>query len=334
MRFTVIISNSRIPMMQTFNGTNADLGAALDDGSSTIQTGATLESTNLAYHQAPAGVGILAKCPGGWWFYSPGVGQEYFAVKDSTNDMRTTIADPTRLDIIRVVIRDYKKNHPTPSPAIEDIGAVLATAIKAAAAPVVHPVETWMKEMNEKMVAQHQMMMQQMMVVARPEPGPPAVEQQVVAVVPRPPPPPPVVGRGVGWAEVSMVLIATVGLCFISYLVITKPPAPVSTALVPIAPQLPVNHRYNMRYDRTEEEDSFGGRYSRDRVVKEVHHATETAPAATASMPWWKIVAFTLVCALVCNSVVGASRSQDHLVENHRYPDDQYYENDHYYYTE
>jgi len=188
-----------------------------------------------------------------------------------------------------------------------------------------------MKEMNEKMVAQHQMMMQQMMVVARPEPGPPVVEQQVVAVVPRPPPPPPpVVGRGVGWAEVSMVLIATVGLCFISYLVITKPPAPVSTALVPVAPQLPVNHRYNMRYDRTEEEDSFGGRYSHDRVVKEVHHATETAPAATASMPWWKIVAFTLVCALVCNSIVGASRSQDHLVENHHHPDDQYYENDYY----
>ena len=66
MRFTVVVSNPRISMMNTHNATNADLGAALDDGSSMVQTGGTLGSTNLAYHSPPANIAVLWCSPIGW----------------------------------------------------------------------------------------------------------------------------------------------------------------------------------------------------------------------------------------------------------------------------
>lgn len=312
-------------MMNTHNATNADLGAALDDGSSMVQTGGTLGSTNLAYHSPPANIGIVAHCPGGWWFYSPGVGPEYFAVKDRTGDTRTTILDPTRQDMIRVLIRDFKLNHPTPSPAIEDIGAVLATAIKAAAAPVVNPAEMWMKEMCEKMAAQQQAMLQQIMAVqpiAPPEVVAvvaPRPEQQLVARPTAPPPPPAAAGGRVGWPEVSIVLITILGLCFVSYLLITKPEA-ASTALM-VSP--PVNHRYR----RYEEEDSYGSRFHDHRaavkqeetVVPPPPPADIAEPASPSSMSWWKIAAITLACVFLCNCFAGASRSYqadyDHYYE-------------------
>jgi hypothetical protein len=338
LRYIVTISSSRYQHMSTGNATNATLGEALESGEPLIQTSATLGVTNLTYREPVSGGGILVNCPGGWWFCSTGLGLEYYAVKDHTNDVRTTIHNTATRSMLHALIRDFKRHNPQPSSAIQEIGDAVVGAIKAATAPVMAPMEDLVQKMVSERVAA--IMQQQQLVVAQPPPAPPAQEPQVVAaLVPRPPPPPthpqqPPSGR-MGWAEVSISITLILAVCFISYLVITKPPpppppAPVATTALAALPYAAANYRYP-RYEE-EDPDRYDDRrasFSRRAVAtvsKEEVRTTaveQQPPSETTTYSWWKLAAFTLACVFICNCFAGAASSDAPAATNDDY---HYYE--------
>lgn len=157
MRITISIKNGRTGNIATHNATAADLARALDSSYMRISTGATIENTNISWHEVDGRYLIRA---GAWWFYTPGVGPYYFAIKDGTREENTTILESSRKAYALALIKDFKEHHPVPNQAIEDITNAVTKAIHTVAvqqeiAPVAESaLEVRLREMESRLAVQ------------------------------------------------------------------------------------------------------------------------------------------------------------------------------------